>query len=54
MKDFNFMTFIAGLFIVVIVGVITLLLGQGFEFSGLCMVAAAILYSCSLEEKTKS
>ncbi|MDO4501343.1 MAG: hypothetical protein Q4B60_08770 [Erysipelotrichaceae bacterium] len=51
MKDINFSTFFAGLFITVIVGVLSLFTGFGTIFSGLCMVATAILYACSLEDK---
>ena len=50
MKDFNPMVFVTGLFITAVIGLIVLLLLENLTFSGLCMVAAAILYSCSLEK----
>ena len=54
MKDLNVMTFVAGLVVTAVIGIVVLLLLQDLTFAGLCIVATAILYSSSLESVKKS
>jgi hypothetical protein len=51
MKDINFTLLIAGLAICAVVGIVTLLIFQDLSFSGMCIIAVAILYSSSLQSK---
>lgn len=48
-KDINIWIFIAGLFLSFVVGIITFFIFNDLIFSGLCIVATAILFSHSLE-----
>jgi hypothetical protein len=50
-KDIDFTLLIAGLAICVVIGIIALLLFQDASFSGMCIIAAAIVYSSSLQRK---
>jgi hypothetical protein len=50
-KDIDFVLLIAGLAICAVIGIITLLLFQNASFSGMCIIAAAIVYSSSLQSK---
>lgn len=54
MKDLNIWTFIAGLVISIIVGFITIAIFKDFTYSGMCIVATAILFSHSLEKDNHS
>lgn len=51
MKDINFELLIAGLVICAALGVVTLLIFQDLSFSGMCIIATAILYSSSLQSR---
>ncbi|MCR5448830.1 MAG: hypothetical protein K6F23_05475 [Solobacterium sp.] len=51
MKDLNYLVFLVGLFISFMTGIITLLIFHDLSFSGMCIIASAILYSHSLEQK---
>ena len=44
MKDINILDFVAGIVIVVITGIITILIFGNMIFSGLCIVAISIIY----------
>lgn len=48
MKNLNIDTFIAGIAISFIVGILTYLAFRNLIFAGLCIIAAAILYAVSL------
>jgi hypothetical protein len=50
-KDIDFVLLIAGLAICAVIGIITLLLFQNASFSGMCIIAGAIVYSSSLQSK---
>jgi hypothetical protein len=50
-KDIDFTLLIAGIAICVVIGIIALLLFQDASFSGMCIIAAAIVYSSSLQRK---
>ncbi len=51
MKDINFELLIAGLVICAVLGVVTLLIFQDLSFSGMCIIATAILYSSALQSR---
>ena len=48
MKKINVDIFIAGLFISDLIGIVTLLIFRDLSFSGMCIIASAILYSTCL------
>lgn len=48
MKKINVDVFIAGLFISALIGMVTLLIFQDLPFSGMCIIASAILYTTCL------
>ena len=51
MKDINFTVLIAGFVISLLAGAAALVFFEDLYFSGMCMIAAAVLYTGSLQNK---